>query len=124
MPRASKRGKEGASSSSTPPPKKSKDAPAPSSQKAILPERDLDMNDTTTPSLVALIEFVRANSLVPLATLCCRYHEPTVRAFYANFPEIDTTTHPPTAVLVTVHGKVFRLDQDVIETHLNLSPVS
>ena len=123
MRRQSKRNKEGASSS-TPPSKKSRDVASPASHKVILPERDLDMFDTTTPSLMALCQFVQANSLLTLATTSCRYHEPTVRTFYANFPEIEDPTRPPTSVRVSVHGKIVKLAQDVIESHLNLPHVS
>ena len=126
MRRSSKRGKECASSSSTPPPKKSKDAPSSGSHKDILPERDLDMNDTSHPSLAALSEYVRTHSLVTLATTSCRYHEPTMRTFYTSFPEVEpiSPSRPPSEVSITVHGKVIKLSQPIIESHLSLHPVS
>ena len=84
-------------SSSTPPSKRSRASASSSSSvlKAIIAERDLDMNDTSSPALVELCDFVRCQHLTDLATRSCRYHEATVRAFYDNFPEVESITHPP-----------------------------
>ena len=112
--------------SSTPPPKRSRASASSSTSalKTIIAERDVDMNDTSHPVLVDLCEFIRAQYLTDLATKLCRYHEPTVRAFYDNFPEVESVTRPPLEVPIKVHGKVVYLSQEIIESHLNLPQVS